>query len=406
MSQLQRQEGIIIVSGGLMQIPAVLTAKKLGLFTIATDGNPHAAAFKHADLGVPIDTRDIAATVKFALENKERYNIKAAFAGADVPVEVANIAKALGLPGIPVEVAERSHSKALMKERWLRDGIPTPKAIEVGTLKEAQLALKEIGLPAMVKAIDNAASRGSKKIVSENELSGALENAKAASTTSRALIEQYITGTEQSVETIIWNGRHYHCGMADRQFGYHPYHIETAHVDPSELPEETQRRIYEVVDAAADSLGINFGPAKADMMLTDKGPIIIEMPARLSGGFHSQYTTPLSTGRDPIRAVMEISLGRKLDESLITPSQSNVAVCSGIFPPPGRLKAVHGVDAARQIQGVEQILITKKPGDVIEPLIDNGKRVCWIITVGGSRQEAQNIFAQVKQTIRFEVEPL
>ncbi len=406
MSQTQRQEGILIVSGGMMQIPAVLTAKKLGLFVIATDGNPNAAAFKHADLGVPIDTRDIAGTVKFARENQERYNIKAAFAGADVPVEVANIAQALGLPGIPVEVAERSHSKALMKERWLRDGIPTPKAIEVGTLHEAQLALKEIGLPAMVKAIDNAASRGSKKIVHENELAEALENAKAASSTARALIEQYITGTEQSVETIVWNGRHYHCGMADRQFGYHPYHIETAHVDPSELPEETQRRIYEVVDAAADSLGINFGPAKADMMLTDKGPIIIEMPARLSGGFHSQYTTPLSTGRDPIRAVMEISLGRKLDESLITPSKSNVAVCSGIFPPPGRLKAVHGVDAARAIKGVEQILITKKPGEVIEPLIDNGKRICWIITVGKSKLEAQTIFAQVKQTIRFDVEPL
>lgn len=406
MSQSQRPEGILIVSGGMMQIPAVLTAKKLGLFVIATDGNPKAAAFKHADLGVPIDTRDIAATVKFALENKERYNIKAAFAGADVPVEVANITAALGLPGIPVEVAERSHNKALMKERWLRDGIPTPLAIEVSTLKEATDALKQIGLPAMVKAIDNAASRGSKKIVSESELEDALANAKAASTTSRALIEQYITGSEQSVETIVWNGRHYHCGMADRQFGYHPYHIETAHVDPSELPEQTQRRIYEVVDAAADSLGINFGPAKADMMLTDKGPIIIEMPARLSGGFHSQYTTPLSTGRDPIRAVMEISLGRKLDESLINPSKSNVAVCSGIFPPPGRLQAVHGVDAAREIKGVEQILITKKPGDVIEPLIDNGKRVCWIITVGKSRPEAQNIFAQVKQTIRFEVEPL
>ena len=406
MSQTPRKEAILIVSGGMMQIPAVLTAKRLGLFVIATDGNPNAAAFKHCDLGVPIDTRDIAGTVKFALENKERYNIKAVFAGADVPVEVANIAAALGLPGIPVEVAERSHNKALMKERWLRDGIPTPLAIEVGDLKEAQAALKKIGLPAMVKAIDNAASRGSKKIVSENELEKALRNAKAASTTGRALIEQYITGTEQSVETIVWNGKHYHCGMADRQFGYHPYHIETAHVDPSELPEETQRRIYEVVDAAADSLGITFGPAKADMMLTDKGPIIIEMPARLSGGFHSQYTTPLSTGRDPIRAVMEISLGRKLDESLITPSKSNVAVCSGIFPPPGRLRAVHGVEAARQIKGVEQILITKRPGELIEPLIDNGRRVCWIITVGKSKAEAQNIFEQVKTTIRFEVEPL
>jgi biotin carboxylase len=397
-------EGIIIVSAGQMQIPAVLTAKKLGLFVIATDANPHAAAFQFCDLAVVLDTKDLQGHVKFALENKDRYNIKGAFAAADVPVVVAAITTALGLNGIPPEVAERSHNKTLMKERWMRDGIPTPRGIEVCSLKEATEALREIGLPAMVKAIDNAASRGSKKIVSETELPQALESAKKASTTNRALIEQYVTGFEQSVETIVWNGRHYHCGMADRQFGFHPYHIETAHVDPSELSEETQKRIYEVVDAAADSLGIEFGPAKADMIITENGPMILEMPARLSGGFHSQYTTPLSTGRDPIRAVLEISVGRPIDETLITPSKKNVAICSGIFPAPGRLRAVHGVTEAKLLDGVAQIVVTKEPGDVIEPLIDNGKRVCWVITVGKTRQDAEATFQQAKRAIRFEVE--
>ena len=397
-------EGIIIVSAGQMQIPAVLTAKKLGLFVIATDANPNAAAFKFSDLPVVLDTKDLDGHVRFALENKDRYNIKGAFAAADVPVVVAAITTALGLNGIPTEVAERSHNKTLMKERWMRDGIPTARGTEVSSLKEATEALREIGLPAMVKAIDNAASRGSKKIVSEDELPQALESAKEASTTNRALIEQYLTGFEQSVETIVWNGRHYHCGMADRQFGFHPYHIETAHVDPSELPEETQKRIYEVVDAAADSLGIEFGPAKADMIMTENGPMILEMPARLSGGFHSQYTTPLSTGRDPIRAVLEISVGRPIDEALITPSKDNVAICSGIFPPPGRLRAVHGVTDAKLLDGVAQIVITKRSGDVIEPLIDNGKRVCWVITVGKTRQEAEASFQRAKSMIRFDVE--
>lgn len=397
-------EGIIIVSAGQMQIPAVLTAKKLGLFVIATDANPNAAAFKFSDLPVVLDTKDLDGHVKFAVENKERFNIKGAFAAADVPVVVAAITTALGLNGIPTEVAERSHNKTLMKERWMRDGIPTPRGIEVSSLKEATEALREIGLPAMVKAIDNAASRGSKKIVSEDELPQAIESAKEASTTNRALIEQYVTGFEQSVETIVWNGRHYHCGMADRQFGFHPYHIETAHVDPSELPEETQKRIYDVVDAAADSLGIEFGPAKADMIMTENGPMILEMPARLSGGFHSQYTTPLSTGRDPIRAVLEISVGRPIDEALITRSKDNVAICSGIFPPPGRLRAVHGVTDAKLLDGVAQIIVTKGPGDVIEPLIDNGKRVCWVITVGKTRQEAEASFQQAKSMIRFDVE--
>jgi biotin carboxylase len=243
------------------------------------------------------------------------------------------------------------------------------------------------------------------KIESEAQLAEALENAKAASRTGTAIIEEYVVGPEQSVETIVWNGRHYHVGMADREFGYHPYHIETAHVDPSALPPSTQKRIYEVVDAAADSLGIDFGPAKADMILTDKGPMILEMAARLSGGFHSQYTTPLSTGKNPIRAVMEISLGRPLNEELIKGSMARTAICGGIFPPPGTIQAIHGVEEARTLPGVAQVILTKKPGDRVLEYIDNGRRCCWVIAVGDNKQEAQRHLERARETIRFEMLP-
>lgn len=400
------KESILIVSAGRMQIPAILTAKSMGLNVVATDRNSEAVGFALCDEAVAIDSKDIEGHVRFAREHAQRLNLRGAFAGSDVAVTVAAVTEALGLPGISVEVAQRSNNKSAMKERWLRDKIPTPFGAEVRTLEEARQALRHVGFPAIVKAVDNAASRGSMKIESEAQLPLALEQAKAASRTDTAIVEQYVVGDEQSVETIVWQGRHYHVGMADRVFGYHPYHIETAHMDPSRLPGDVQRRIYEVVDAAADSLGIEFGPAKADMILTSQGPMILEMPARLSGGFHSQYTTPLSTDQDPIRAVMGIAVGRPLDESLLKPRQQRVAICAGIFPPKGRITAIHGVEQAQAIPGVEQVILTRNVGDMVTDYIDNGCRLCWVIGVGNDAEHAQSVIDQARATIRFDIEPV
>lgn len=394
---------IIVVSAGIMQIPAIKTAKAMGLKVIATDRNPNAVGFQYCDHGIAIDSKDVDSHVRFALENREKFDIRGAFAGSDCAITVAAITETLGLPGIPLEVARRSNNKALMKERWIRDGIPTPFGAEVGTLAEAEAVLKRTGFPVIVKAVDNAASRGSMRIDDLAQLPQALENAKQASTTGTAIVEEYVVGEEQSVETIVFKGRHYHVSIADRMFGYHPYHIETAHVDPSELPDEKTQRILEVVDAAADSLGIDFGPAKADMILTAKGPMILEMPARLSGGFHSQYTTPLSSGKNPIRAVMEIALGRELDEAHIRGDRNLTSICAGIFPPKGRIRAISGVEQARNIEGVAEIIITKSPGDEIEDYVDNARRCCWVIVVGRNKQHAFEIFESAKNTICFEV---
>lgn len=399
------QESVLIVSAGRMQVPAILTAKSMGLRVVATDRNPHAEGFALCDEAVTIDSKDVEGHVRFASENAQRLNLRGVFAGSDVAVTVAAVTEALGLPGIPVEVAQRSNNKSAMKERWLRDKIPTPFGAEVQTLTEARQVLRHIGFPAIVKAVDNAASRGSMTIGSEETLITALEQAKAASRTDTAIVEQYVTGSEQSVETIVWQGRHYHVGMADREFGYHPYHIETAHVDPSSLSVDVQRRIYGVVDAAADSLGINFGPAKADMILTPNGPMILEMPARLSGGFHSQYTTPLSTGQDPIRAVMEIAVGRPLDESLLKPKTHRVAICAGVFPPKGRIIDIKGIEVAQNIPGIEQVIISRNVGDTVTDYIDNGCRLCWIIGVGDDRQHAQSVTDRARAALRFDIDP-
>lgn len=400
-----KMKSIIIVGAGIMQIPAIKTAKKMGLKVIATDMNPLAEGFQYADVPVILNTKDVEGHIKFAIENHKKYNIVGVFAGADVAITVAGITNALNLPGIPMDVAIRSNNKSLMKKRWLEDGIPTPFAIEINNKEEAIEALDRLnGFPVMIKAVDSAASRGCKKIENMSELDEAISEAKEKSSTKTALVEEFVVGDEQSVETIVYDGIHYHCGIADRHFGFNPYPIEVGHTNPTKLSNHIQNEIYDVVDRAAKSLGINFGPAKADIILTDDGPKILEMPARLSGGFHSQYTTPLSTGMNPIRAVLNLAIGNTIPMDDITQKLNKVSICKAIFPNPGNIVKISGIEKAKLMKGVAQIIMMVKEGDIITEYKNCAQRICYIITVGNTYEEASEIFKVASQIISVETE--
>ena len=400
-----KKKAVMILGAGVMQIPMIKKAKEMGLFVIASDRNSKAEGFIEADLALTLDIKNAEAHARWAAENKDTYNISGVVAGADVAITAASVSSALGLPGIPVEVAERSNNKSLMKERWLKDGIPTPWAEEVTTLQEARDAIKKTGLPCMVKAIDNAASRGSRRIDTIDELSDALIDAKEHSTTGTALIEEFVEGPEQSVELIVWKGAHYRFGIVDRHFGFGQFPIETGHTNPSALTLDVQERLYRVVEDAAASLGIDFGPYKADTILTKKGPMVLELPARLSGGFHSQYTTPSATGLEPQKMALALATGLDVKKEYCERTKSDVTICKAIFPDPGTVRLIRGVDAAKKLPGVEQVFVMVNEGDEIPAYRNCGHRVCYIIASGRNATEAELNWQRAANTVRINTTP-
>ena len=398
------KKGVIILGAGPMQVPAIRTAKGLGLFVIAADINPRAEGNVFADVAIETDIKDYVRLAAWAGKFREKYHISAVFPGADVAVTAAAINERLGLPGISFDVAAASNNKALMKQKWLSDGVPTPNAMEIRNRAEAVEASKRMGCPVIVKAIDSSASRGTKIVEIASDLAQAVENAKSHSTTDSCLIEEYVEGSEQSVETVMHNGTQLRCGIVDRHFGFFPFPVETGHTNPTLLPLDVQERIYKVVEQAALSLGITSGPAKADMILTGKGPMILEMAARLSGGFHSQYTTPLATGMNPIRAVIRQSLGDPDFASDLQVQKHHFARCEAVFPPPGRVLEVEGYERALQIPGVHRIFLFKHQGDIIRNYENCADRPCYVIVSADSRQELQSVMGKLKEVFHFHME--
>lgn len=398
---------ILIVSGGLLQVPAVEKAKSLGYITYVSDMNKDAPALKVADFPVILSTKDIDGHKRLAEKLKAKARLRGIYTqGADVAMTVAETARHVGLPGIDPEAARNCTSKYLMRKRLKEAGIDKPMFVYVKEPSKLKDAIDAVGLPAVIKPIDNCASRGVKIIHRIEEAESAFDNAvKNCYYDKAALIEEFLRGQEYSVDTVLWKGKLYPAGISDRTFDFSQgYSVQTGSLTPSLLPQDIQQVMYELMQKAADILGIDKGAFKGDLILVDGKPYIIEVTARTSGGFDSQYRKPYSFGIDIIKITMDIACGIEPDLRDLVPKWVKWSKTFTKLHKPGRIKKISGIKDAKAISGVKNIFMLEKEGDIISGLKNCADRRNFIIAVGDTLEQLNTTVKKALDTLNIEVE--
>ena len=195
--------------------------------------------------------------------------------------------------------------------------------------------------------------------------------------------------------------------IVDRPFLFDGgFAIELGHINPSQLSPDAQAQLFSLAEWAAKATGVRFGVFKADTIWTPDGPRILEVTARLSGGFDCQYTTPLATGRNFIRAAMRLAVGLPLDPADLEKKWHRHAVAWVAFPEPGRVARIDGVEQALGLPGVKHIFLRTRAGDVIRPYRDCGDRPAFVIAVGEDRDQALARAQAGVEALRFETVPV
>lgn len=389
---------IWIVCGGALQVPAIEAAYALGLRTIVSDRNPDAPAMQLADIRLVADIYDVEMH-KAQAQNliDAGLSIRGVFTeGADCEVTVAELARYLGLPGIDPEAARNCKNKIETRTRLQMAGI-SPVSFYTAT----NASFVPSAFPVMVKSVDNCASRGTRRVDRAEDLPAAIADAIANSTTGTALIEEYLEGPQQSVEILFdAAGKCHNLNIVDRYFDGQ---MELGHVNPTCLTFREQMDLFKLTRDAARAVGVNFGAFKADTIWTKDGPRILEVTARLSGGYDCQYTTPLSSGRDFIRAAMALACGMPIPPDCLTPTLRRYAAAWSAFPRPGR---VVSIDTAGIEKTGEKVFLRVKPGDVIEPYQHCAQRPGFVIstsdTYDGALDAAKRGAAQLEERIKTE----
>src|SRR5262249_9511989 len=363
-----------IVSGGAEAVPGIQRARAMGLHVVVSDMSPKAPGFAVADDTVIADTYDVDGTVAAAIQyHQTKRPIDGVMCmAADVPMTVAAVAAALGLPGIPLASARLAADKLAMEEAFRRSNIPIPWFQAIGSLEELNAVADARGFPLVLKPIDGRGARGVLRLTETTDLAWALAHAAGQSRRGCVMIEEYLEGPQISTEGLLVNGEGTTCGFIDRNYEhlrtFAPYIVENGGEQPSLLPPAAQRRIAAAAMNAGRAMGIADGSVKGDMVWTDRGPYVIEIAARLSGGWMATDQIPLGTGVDLIGCAIRLALGEAVPAEDLRPRWHRGVAIRYFFPPPGRVTSIDGVDTFAGVPWVHRLGFFVEPGEIVQPV--------------------------------------
>jgi biotin carboxylase len=157
--------------------------------------------------------------------------------------------------------------------------------------------------------------------------------------------------------------------------------------------------MYKKMQDAAEAIGIKNGAFKGDLLVDGDGVIrVIEVTARTSGGYDSQYRKPLSFGIDILKDTIDIAMGNDLDIKDLIPKFALRSKTYSLMPAPGKIISIEGLEKARKIPGVHKIIVTKVEGDVIDEYKDCSVRTNFITISASSSSKLRDIQHLVEKT--------
>ena len=312
---------ILILGAGLMQKPAILSARELGFKTFVIDADPKAVAVPLADEFCKIDLKAREEILAYAEKIKKSQGLSAVFtAGTDFSASVSYVCEKLGLPAHSFEAAQNASIKTRMRECFSKAGVPSPDFININEVSKKELQLSEDGIsykekkllfPLVVKPVDNMGARGCRMIRSKGEFESSFSAAIKASRSGNAILEEYMEGEEYSIDALVYKGTFTVTGFAVRHIKYPPYFIETGHTMPAVLSKEVGDQLISIFACGAKALGLTSGAAKADIKFTKNGAMIGEIAGRLSGGYMSGWTYPYASDLNLTKEAILIAAGEE-----------------------------------------------------------------------------------------------
>ena len=420
---------VLILGAGLMQKPAILAAKSLGLESVVADGNPNAPCAALADRFESIDLKDRESLLNLA--RSIGTELAGVFtAGTDFSASVAYVAEKIGLPSHSFQSCLNASDKVRMRGCFERFGVPSPRFQEVsrGKIPELSSKLTEMDFPKVVKPCDNMGGRGCRLVRSKEEFLPAVENSVSNSRTSRAIFEDYMEGPEFSIDSVVYNGTLTITGFADRHIFYPPYFIEMGHTISTNVEQKIKNELIATFALGIKALGLSCGVAKADIKYTKKGPMIGEIAARLSGGYMSGWTFPYASGMNLTEEAMKIAVGREPDYLLANrrplPWEPHESVLGAEQPfqiyeiknqlfsaerawlsIPGKISRICGFEDARGIYGVRDILPRAAEGDSVDFPRNNVEKCGNVIAVALNYDSAVKSAEDAVSAITLRLEP-
>ncbi len=343
--------------------------------------------------------------------------------GDCTPPTAARAARALGLPFHSPHAADTCRDKYLSRCRLAEAGLKIPAFIRYpGDANPRDLLSSgspPVGYPCVLKPLALSASRGVIRADNPEQFIRAFDRIRKLLSSPEVRVsrqpahcfiqvEEYIEGEEFAIEAVVEHGRLRLLAIFDKPDPLEgPTFAETIYVTPSRLSLAAQQKIADTLAGAAWALGLDHGPVHAEVRLNARGAWILEVAARPIGGLCARALRLQSAKFDRSLTLEELLIRLALDEDVHDAERE--AAASGVMMIPvleeGILERVEGVEEAKALAGIEEIILTSRPADKLVPWPEGSSYPGFIFARGDSPEFVEQALRQAQAQLRFVVTP-
>jgi biotin carboxylase len=391
-------------------------AARLGIELVFATDRCHQLDDPWRDRAVAVRFHDDLLSMAAVDDAARTRRFDAVLAVGDRPVILAaQLAERFGLPGNPPDAAAASGDKLTARRRFAAGGLPGPWHVCVPLHADARAALRaqDVAFPCVLKPLGLSGSRGVIRADTPETFVAAWDRIRAllsrvdvrAARTGledAILIEEFIPGREVAVEGVLTAGVLQVFAVFDKPDPLDgPFFEETIYVTPSPLAADALQALAATVQRASDALGLRHGPVHAECRLGPQGIVVLEIAARPIGGLCSRALR-FTGGRSLEELLLRHALGEDVRAERIEPGASAVMMIP--IPRRGLFRRVDGEEAARAVAHVEDVRITARPDQLIEPLPEAGSYLGFIFARAGQPADVEAAVRESHARLRFTID--
>ena len=393
-------------------------AERLGIELLLATDRCHLLDDPWQDGAVPVRFYDDEGSLAAVLQAVADRPLTGAIAVGDRPtVLAARVAEALRLPGNSPLAADASRNKKIMRQRFAAAGLVVPWFLEVPAGADLHTVAARVRYPCVVKPLGLSGSRGVIRADNAGQFEHAAERVRAllsrpdvqarrTGLDDALLVEQFIEGREYAIEGLLTRGGLTVLAVFDKPDPLDgPFFEETIYVTPADLTPAAEGAILNTLQRATAALGLVHGPIHAECRVGPMGVVMLEAAARPIGGLCSRVLRFESPDRPAPIALEELLLRHARGDDVTAFARESVAAGVMMIPIPqrGLLKGVSGEDRARQVPFVEDVRITAKIDQLLEPLPEGDSYLGFIFARAATADQVVTALRAAHKRLTFEI---
>jgi biotin carboxylase len=283
-----------------------------------------------------------------------------------------------------------------------------PAYTSITGLEDLESASARVGFPAVLKPVDGSGSLMVRRVDDIKELRYAYQRMTQQRLVDMgrrigmsAMLESYIAGREFSIEGVVNADGPHVVAVTEKLFGAEPYFVEMGHVVEADIRADERAALVAYVTDAVRAIGLTLGVFHAEARLSDVGPVLMELAARLGGDRIYrlvELTKSISLPEFMIRGYCGENCSVRVDAEHHRVAGMRFLTLEGSAD---RFEFVHGVDQVRRMGGCQEVEIYYEPGHRIPAAVDFRGRIGHVLFTAQDRTDLEERLQRAGSTVRF-----